>query len=503
MAVCGGSKRRVGADERLRRSSDESGAKDGIVSQWRLCMRLRMRFLSDLASSSLLRAGRFAARARSCRLPAAESALRVSGGLLMASFVAALLVIAPGRGQAETRYRLQTGDSVRVAVLGIAGLDITGFVREDGFFLAPLIGDVQAAGVPFDEFRSRVTEALDQHPFRLRAYGGAETITVITADEVLVQIASYRPIFVQGDVRQPGEQVFSPGLTVRQALSRAGGMDGSSMRSFDPFLSVLEFVAQRDALADRLSRLQAQLTSAEAEMDAAPGDLAAEPGAPVGEAAEAPGSVVSSPNVAGVLAAEAAVGAAERQMLTQERRNLDAMTALLEERIRVLADEVAVRKEAEGTDRQNAEELLDLLSRGLTQTVRLTEARRQAVDSLARLRSTEAELLESRRRIAETKRQSERLDDERRISLVRDARRLRAEIASTEIELSAANAKIRYAGRVGRTMLDAQALPYELLIVRGRGAEVEIIEASLDMTLDPGDVVELRFLTGERQTGAP
>jgi polysaccharide export outer membrane protein len=414
-------------------------------------------------------------------------------GSLAAAIIGLCLVLAPERAFAQTQYRLQPGDSVRVAVLGVLGLDVTGFVRDDGYFLAPLIGDVKAADVPFNEFRSHIVAALDQRPLRLRAHGGVETITAITADEVMVQIVSYRPVFVQGDVRQPGEQVFSPGLTVRQALSRAGSVADASMRSFDPFLSALDYIAERDSLADRLSRLRLEFARVETELATAPDATDAERAGATADEAQAPVSGAESPRIEAARAAETAVGEAERRLVAEDLRSFNTTTALLRERIEVLASEVAVRQEAERTDREIADELRSLLDRGLTQTVRLTEARRQAVDSLARLRSTEAELLESRRRISETERQSRRLAEERRVSLVRDARRLRAEIADAEIRLRAAEAKLAYAGRAGGAVREAQSAPYDLRIMRARGDEIQIIQPSLDTPLQPGDVVELRI----------
>jgi polysaccharide export outer membrane protein len=41
--------------------------------------------------------------------------------------------------------------------------------------------------------------------------------------EVTVSILEYRPLFVNGEVEKPGGFPFSPGLTVRKAISLAGG----------------------------------------------------------------------------------------------------------------------------------------------------------------------------------------------------------------------------------------------------------------------------------------
>lgn len=397
------------------------------------------------------------------------------------SVVAALMALNGAKAPAqepmgEQSYRLQPGDALHISVFGIERLDVTSAVRTDGRLSVPLIGEVEAGGLTFDEVRRAIVSGLDQQAFRFRTFSGDDATTVIDGAEVFVDIASYRAIFVDGDVRLSGEQAYSPGLTVRQALARAGGVDITTALGADPFLSVLEFAAQRERVADRLERLQIEIDRVRAELAGAA--AADDAGAPAGA------------GPAG--AAEAAVAATETGLIAHDADSLDRVAQLLAERVEILEREVAARKQAEKLDRENEEEVRSRLDRGVTQIVRLTDARRATVDSLARLRSTEAALLEARRGIVEVQRQAERLDKERRVELTRDFRRLLAEIAQSEIDLRAANARLSYAGGLSRNLLELRGLPYEVNLVRTGPEGAQTMPAPLDMRVAPGDVVELR-----------
>ena len=59
---------------------------------------------------------------------------------------------------------------------------------------------------------------------------------LLTADEVTLSVAEYRPVYVNGDVAKPGQQTFRAGLNVRQALALAGEYDVMRFRAKDPFL---------------------------------------------------------------------------------------------------------------------------------------------------------------------------------------------------------------------------------------------------------------------------
>lgn len=122
----------------------------------------------------------------------------------------------------------------------------------DGTIFLPLIGSLNVSGRTIDQLRNDIPNLMTGAVYRDRINGESVLVT-ISSDEVLVEIAAYRPIYVDGAVEQPGELPFTVGLTVRQAIAAAQGyaMPNAEVRSFtedDPL-----------SIRARLSALQAEL----------------------------------------------------------------------------------------------------------------------------------------------------------------------------------------------------------------------------------------------------
>lgn len=104
-------------------------------------------------------------------------------------------------------------------------------VSPAGNLSIPIIGTVPAAGMTLEQVSDSIGE-------RLKTQVGMQK-----RPNASVEVAEYRPFFLTGLVTRPGKYSYSPGLTVVQALSMAGGTFGL----IDPNLVGL----QRDALVAR------------------------------------------------------------------------------------------------------------------------------------------------------------------------------------------------------------------------------------------------------------
>src|SRR5262249_38734677 len=109
-------------------------------------------------------------------------------------------------------------------------------------------------------------ELLPTKVFRRRSDDGREYPIVLTPDEILVSIAEYRPVYVNGDVAKPGPQPYRPGLTVRQAIASAGGFDVMRVRAKDPFLESADIKGDYDSLWLEFAREQARARSLRQEL---------------------------------------------------------------------------------------------------------------------------------------------------------------------------------------------------------------------------------------------
>ena len=122
--------------------------------------------------------------------------------------IASVLLFA-GPCFADEGYRLGAGDKVRVTVFDEA--DLSGEFELDGAgaFSAPLIGAVNAMNLSPRQLERTLEAKL----------GDGWLIRPIVSIEVL----SYRPFYIMGEVNAPGSYPYRAGLTVLNAAALAGG----------------------------------------------------------------------------------------------------------------------------------------------------------------------------------------------------------------------------------------------------------------------------------------
>src|SRR6185437_2150896 len=101
------------------------------------------------------------------------------------------------------------GGKLRVVVYGQEGLTNTYTIDAAGSITMPLIGQVPARG------RSPAALA-NQISAKLRN-------GYIREPSVAVEIESYRPFFILGEVQAPGQYPYVPNMTVESAVAIAGG----------------------------------------------------------------------------------------------------------------------------------------------------------------------------------------------------------------------------------------------------------------------------------------
>jgi polysaccharide export outer membrane protein len=131
---------------------------------------------------------------------------------VVASALVACAHIAPPLAdqQADPVYRLGGGDEIRVITYGSQDLTAQFHVSDDGYIAMPLLGNVQAAGKTPTELSADIANALVRKG-------------LVNNPSVSVEILTYRPIFLLGEVTRPGQYPFQPGMTVQQAVAMAGG----------------------------------------------------------------------------------------------------------------------------------------------------------------------------------------------------------------------------------------------------------------------------------------
>jgi protein involved in polysaccharide export with SLBB domain len=136
----------------------------------------------------------------------------VGSGLLAAQTPpAATTTAAPAAARASVAgdYVLGPGDKVRVIVFGEEGLSGEFVVGGAGKVSFPLIGDVAASGLPVQAFQAELENGLKQG--------------YLKSPRVSVEVLTYRPYYILGEVNKPGEYPYSNGLNVLNSIATAGG----------------------------------------------------------------------------------------------------------------------------------------------------------------------------------------------------------------------------------------------------------------------------------------
>lgn len=113
-------------------------------------------------------------------------------------------------------YLLDSGDQVKVTIFGQTELSGNYLVDDAGYVAMPLVGTVMARGV--------TTQVLSVNIGRAMAAG------YLVDPDVAVEVFQYRPFFIQGAVTTAGSYPYMAGMTVRHAVSVAGGYSRTANR---------------------------------------------------------------------------------------------------------------------------------------------------------------------------------------------------------------------------------------------------------------------------------
>jgi polysaccharide export outer membrane protein len=107
-------------------------------------------------------------------------------------------------------YRLGPEDKVKVTVFGEADLSGEFVVDSSGVLAAPYVGQVPVKGMTLREFETAYAAKLRE----------AE---ILRDPRVSAEVTSFRPIYVLGEVKKPGQYAYVSGMTVQKAVALAEG----------------------------------------------------------------------------------------------------------------------------------------------------------------------------------------------------------------------------------------------------------------------------------------
>ena len=117
-----------------------------------------------------------------------------------------------------TAYDLDSGDRLRITVF--RHVDLSGeFVLDGrGNLALPLIGEVEGGGQTLRELETQIEDAFREGGF-------------LVDPKVGIEVLSYRPFYILGEVNQPGSYPYVSGMTGITAVAMAGGFTNRARQS--------------------------------------------------------------------------------------------------------------------------------------------------------------------------------------------------------------------------------------------------------------------------------
>ena len=124
-------------------------------------------------------------------------------------YVAAPNAYAASPANYNAPYTLDSGDRLRVVVFGQDGITNSYTVDAGGNVNLPLVGSVPTRGFTTQQLSQMIGERLKQGYVR--------------EPHVTVEVETYRPFFILGEVTNPGQYPYVANMTAETAIAIAGG----------------------------------------------------------------------------------------------------------------------------------------------------------------------------------------------------------------------------------------------------------------------------------------
>jgi polysaccharide export outer membrane protein len=390
--------------------------------------------------------------------------------------------------QAKADYRVNIGDVLEVAVAGVPELRHRATVQMDGNISLPLVGMLPVAGLPVPQIRAKIRAALASKVYRQRTSDGREAVIVIAADEVTTIVAEYRPIYINGDVSKPGEYPYRPATTARQLVAIAGGYDIMRIRMNNPYLESADLRSEYGSLWTELAKDQARMWRIKSEL---------------GESAQLnPGILTDVPiirsTISEIVNAETEYLKTKQSDYQKEKTFLQRGVRQGEDQIRVLSEQQKKEEEGFQSDLEELQKVSDLYGKGSLTSPRVTDARRAVLLSSTRKLQTSAQLMQVKTQQDELTRRLTKLDDQRRLDLLRELQDTSLRLNQIREKLQSVGEKLQYTAMVRSQLVRGAGSKPDIAIIRKGEKGPERIIASEDAELQPGDTIEvsLRYQDG-------
>jgi len=289
-------------------------------------------------------------------------------------------------------------------------------------------------------------------------------------------------------VSKPGEYGYRPFMTVRQAIAMSGGYDVLRMRMVQPLNELADLRSSYVSLWIELAKDQAHIWRIKSELgDPDNVDQNVLMNVPL------PRSVILQ--IINVESEQLALNQADHD---KQKAFLRHLIKRGEEQIAILLDQQQKEDQGVQADTADLQKALESYGKGSLPSPRVMDARRALLLSSTRVLQTTSQLMQLRRQQDDLLRQLQRLDDQRKIELLRQLQETAARTNSLRARLQGVSEKLQYA--TARTQgIRGNEVKADIAIFRKVEKRRERISADEDFELQPGDVVEVAVQMGQAE----
>lgn len=374
-------------------------------------------------------------------------------------------------------YRLGVMDKLRVRVAewqtaegavrdwGAVSGEYT--VGTSGSISLPFVGDVPASGRTTTELAEEISMKM-QTLFGLRDRPSAS-----------VEMAQYRPLYLYGEVQNPGEYPYTPNLTVLKAISLAGGLrraDNGQRFARDFIQSSGESavqVTERNRLLIRRARLQAEIGSR--------------------DQITLPTELKSVPGVDKLLASESALMESRDKRQKRQLAALGDLKSLLQSEIDSLAKKAETQARQLELAMQDRDNVDSLAEKGLALAQRKLSLEQRVADVQSSLLDIDTASLKAKQEMNKATQDETNLRDDWDAQLAQELQNTEAELDALTLKLGTSRDLMAEAlmQSAEAAQLAEESLNVTYSIIREKDGKPAEIAASENTPVLPGDVIKI------------
>jgi exopolysaccharide production protein ExoF len=372
-------------------------------------------------------------------------------------------------------FALAPGDVLRFDILDDDKEPVDLNVGTDGQVQVPLLGAVPVSGLTAAEAQEAVKKLYVEQQ-------------IFLAPRIALSVATFRPVYVVGDVRNPGSYPFEPDLTVEKALGLAGGQIVAGAQA-DPVMMRARLHSQMDTIDTEIIRASLSIGRINAQLagrnDILPEDLPEE-----GRA------YVEGPVAAGLRSVQLTILSSELEAYEAQKKVLEQGVAEAEKGQALFEELTGKTEKAVEFSRAELERTQSLKEKGIKTLADVANVERQLTMEEARQLQVMANISDGRRGLLNLRQQLVQIDVTRKMKALDDLLAEKSKLAASISERRAAEEQLMLlTTQTTDDLQKAREIVLDFTIRHGSGEATVDIRAASSTTLSPGDVLVVRIGT--------